>query len=219
MASVEAERGHLATLRHHAYGVKRVIVVSEAAAYAYLRAKQSCGPTPPFTQVWDCFMKLGSSELQQFISLHGKNQLWYGTLRPGDTLFTPAGTLVIEQVTGAKMGLGVKWHTVTHAEKSVLEGIRSHIVSAPRSSTSTLELLAQAIEQSSALGALVALQRSAEEEKGEANKEVEAALAAPPDGKQCNYPVMTQPRWMCNLCLDSRGSVRVTSHWVVLQSE
>eukprot|EP00971_Amphidinium_carterae_P119267 2362440-Amphidinium_carterae.2 len=168
----QAEKGHLATFRFHAHGVKRVVVVSEAAAYTFMRSKQTgplTGPTPPFSQIWNAFMQMANDhgQMQQFVSLHGAGKLWYGSVRPEDTLFTPAGTLVIEQVTGAKMGLGVKWHVVTHAEKSVLEGIRSHIVSAPRSTAATLELLAEAIERSSAVEAFVAAQRPTghEEEK------------------------------------------------------
>eukprot|EP00971_Amphidinium_carterae_P223356 4431805-Amphidinium_carterae.2 len=215
----QAEKGHLATFRFHVHGVKRVVVVCEAAAYTFMRSKQTgplTGPTPPFSQIWSAFMQIASNhgEMQQFVSLHGANKLWYGNVRPEDTLYTPAGTLVIEQVTGAKMGLGVKCHVVTHADKSVLEEIRSHIVSAPRSSAVTLELLAEAIERSCALAAreeekqkeLVAHEEEQEKERlahagkekekeneKEKEKEKEKAAAQPDTGPATIHDAQKEP--------------------------
>ena len=122
---LQAERGHLPTLRFHEKGVKRIMVTSEAPLLTWMRARAP-GTQPTFMQAWSTFRGMSADALRSYLAHHGKNQVWSATLRPGDTLYMPAGMVLAEIVT-SDLSAGVKVHMIMHKQQQRLNEIAAEL--------------------------------------------------------------------------------------------
>ena len=178
---MQVEKAHLGTFRYHRAGTKRCVITSEAAALSFMKAKHP-GTQPSLQQVWDFFRKVASDAplLELFLQHQGQDKLWYGTCRPHDVLYLPACHLVIEEITGAKIGSGVKWHTITPQDEAPLQAVCSQLEAAPGPKASSLPLLQDATRFAGQLEKKVigTLQAQAEEASKKKQREEQKAAAA-----------------------------------------
>eukprot|EP00971_Amphidinium_carterae_P341533 6480369-Amphidinium_carterae.1 len=85
----KAEKGHLGTLRYQHSGTKKIVITKEASLLTFLRAKNP-GQRYSFSLSWNALKMFTADSMRQYLSHHGQDELFYGTVSPGDSLYVPA---------------------------------------------------------------------------------------------------------------------------------